>query len=77
MRLRDCTRDGRIRIGTRVYVGTHDTIAEDYWDTVRGVFDQTTLLEPYARNRTAEALVLTQHSWCFVSDVTEYSNGQT
>ena len=72
--MRDRTRDGRICVGAKVYVGTHATVGEDYWDTVRGVFDQTTLLEPYARNTTAEALVLTDHSWCFVSDVTEYSD---
>jgi|688.fasta_scaffold632453_3 hypothetical protein len=75
MELRDCTRDGRICVGATVFVGSHALGRDDYWDTVRGVFDQTTVLEPYARNETAEALVLTEHSWCFVSDVTEYSNG--
>ncbi len=74
MQMRDRTRDGRIAVGARVCVKQHAASHPDFWDTVRGVCDQTTLLEPYARNTTAEALVLTDHSWCFVSDVLEVSD---
>lgn len=38
-------------------------------DTVRSTFVQTELLEPYARNRSFQALTLTEHSWCAVADV--------
>ena len=75
MDMRGVTADGRIRIGSRVFVRTTAITHPDYWDTVRGVFDQTLLLEPYARNTTDEALVLTEHSWCFVSEVLEVSDG--
>jgi len=74
MEMRDTTSDGRIHIGSRVFVRSQAITHPDYWDRVRGVFDSTTLLEPYARNETAEALVLTVHSWCFVSQVLESSN---
>jgi hypothetical protein len=38
-------------------------------DVVRKAFVQDVLLEPYARNQRRHALVLTEHSWCFVDDV--------
>ena len=39
-------------------------------DVVRGeVFQQTQLLEPYARNRRFSAVVLTEYSWIPVSDI--------
>jgi hypothetical protein len=74
MEMRNRTSDGRIAAGARVYVKQHAGCGPDFWDTVRGVFDQTVSLEPYARNITAEAVVLTRHSWCFVCDVLEVSD---
>lgn len=39
-------------------------------DTVRGSpFIQCTLLQPYAPNSHDPAVVLTNHSWCYVSDI--------
>jgi len=38
-------------------------------DTVRDTFIYEACLEPYARNTKHDALILTEHSWCYVSDV--------
>jgi hypothetical protein len=38
-------------------------------DTVRGLFVQDDLLEPYARNRRRFAVTLTEHSWCYADDL--------
>ena len=56
-----------IQVGDRVKFRRLDGVIAT--DTVRALFTQTTMLEPYARNEQASALVLTKHSWCFVSDV--------
>jgi len=74
MEMRNRTSDGRIAVGARVYVKQHAASHPDFWDTVRGVFDQAVLLEPYDRNITAEAVALTRHTWCFVTDVLEVSD---
>jgi len=57
----------RFRIGQRVRFRRPD--GKVCTDTVRARFTQTELLEPYARNRSYPALVLTEHSWCAESDV--------
>lgn len=38
-------------------------------DVVRGHFVAKIIIEPYGRNECAPALILTEHSWCFVRDV--------
>ena len=38
-------------------------------DTVRGLFVQEVMLEPMARNQKRAAVILTDHSWCFVDDI--------
>lgn len=69
MRFRNETTDGRITVGSRVFVRTDALGDSPYWDVVRRVFTQTILRQPYAPNEDVEALVLTTRSWCKVSDV--------
>lgn len=74
--MRSQTADGRIGVGSKVLVrgdarNSQQVAESPYWDTVRGVFTQTILLEPYAPNEQVEALVLTTRSWCRASDVLE------
>jgi hypothetical protein len=69
MNLRQATADGRIKVGSRVLVRSDRQGESHYWDVVRGVFTQHVLLEPYAPNEEAEALVLTKRSWCRVDSV--------
>lgn len=38
-------------------------------DTVRAFSETTIFLMPYAPNKTVKAIVLTNHSWCQLSDV--------
>jgi hypothetical protein len=59
-----------IKVGDRIRFDTHSNLGVSE-DVVREKFIQTTLLEPYARNTEAPALVLTEHSWCFEADVVE------
>jgi hypothetical protein len=40
-------------------------------DVVMGLFTQTVLLRPYAENEQHPAVLLTDHSWCFESDILE------
>lgn len=56
-----------IRIGDKVVV--KDSNGQEYKDIVRDAFWQTTLVQPYGPNETFPALVLTQRSWCRLSDV--------
>ena len=85
MELRNLTADGLIATGSEVlvrsaavrYAGPIIIGDFPYWDTVRGVFTQTILLEPYAPNEDVEALVLTTRSWCRVSDVVCVQKGGT
>jgi len=56
-----------ISIGDRVTFRRADGIKVN--DVVRLPFTAHILLEPFARNTEAPALVLTEHSWCLVSDV--------
>lgn len=77
MELRNLTADGLIGKRTEVLVRSAAVGDFPYWDTVRGVFTQTILLEPYAPNEDVEALVLTTRSWCRVSDVVCVQKGGT
>jgi hypothetical protein len=56
------------KVGDRIRFDTHSNLGIRE-DVVRAKFTQTITLEPYARNVTAPALVLTEHSWCLESDV--------
>lgn len=57
-----------LRDGSRVWFNRGDGTVQQ--DTVRGgVFIQESLLQPYAENEKAAAVVLTQHSWCYVKDI--------
>lgn len=77
MELRNLTANGLIATGSDVLVRSAAQGDLPYWDTVRGVFTQTILLEPYAPNEDVEALVLTTRSWCRVSDVVCVQKGGT
>lgn len=46
-----------------------------YADVVRCVTRTHLTLAPYARNRTVVCVVLTERSWCRVSDVIEVAGG--
>jgi hypothetical protein len=59
-----------IKVGDRVRFDTHSNLGVRE-DVVREKFIQIILLEPYARNTQAPALVLTEHSWTFESSVVE------
>lgn len=57
-----------LRDGSRVLFNRGDGTVQR--DTVRGgVFIQQSLLQPYADDEHAAAVVLTQHSWCYVRDI--------
>lgn len=68
MNLRNETADGKIKTGCMVLVRSAAN-EFPYWDVVRGVFTQDVLLQPYAPNEQIESLVLTNRSWCPVTDV--------
>jgi len=54
----------------RIKFRRHDgSIVED---EIRGFFNHEDLLEPYARNTTTPAAVLTEHSWILLSDIVEF-----
>jgi hypothetical protein len=56
------------KVGDRIRFNTNSNLGVQS-DTMRGCFMQHVLLEPYARNEMRPALLLTEHSWCFVDDV--------
>ena len=59
-----------VQVGDLVRFDTHSNlgICED---VVRELFVQELLLEPYARNRTEFAVVLTNYSWTPLSHILE------
>jgi len=59
----------KIKIGDRITFRRADGAVVE--DIVRDKFTYFETLEPYARNRSFPALVLTNHSWCAESDVIE------
>ena len=57
----------KIEVGSKIKFHRLDGKVCD--DVVRGLFVQEVLLEPYARNQRRAAVILTEHSWCFVEDI--------
>lgn len=57
----------RIRFDTQTNLGVIE-------DTIRALFMQTVYLEPYARNQTFPAAVLTEHSWVPLAGCTKVTH---
>jgi len=65
----------QIEVGSKVMF--HRLDGKICADTVRGLFIQDVLLEPMARNQRRAAVILTEHSWCYVEDIVTVESAPT
>ena len=63
---------GGYSVGDRVLVRAHD--GNVFEDTIRALFVQDILLQPYAPNKKVPAAVLTERSWTPLSDIVRKVN---
>lgn len=63
---------GGYSVGDRVLVRASD--GKVFEDTVRALFVQEILLQPYAQNKKVPAAVLTEHSWTPLADIVRKVN---
>jgi hypothetical protein len=61
-----------MEIGTKIkFNRVNGTVAED---TIRGFCTVVIMLEPYARNQSIQAAILTEHSWVALKDIVSIEN---
>lgn len=61
-----------MEIGTKIKFKRMDGVVAE--DTIRGFCTIAIFLEPYARNQSIQAAILTEHSWTALKDIVSIEN---